>query len=125
MSEAERNVVLIDQLQGEVSNGGFHQYFANSSGNCAGMARSAAHAVHPELARVVDAAFAIFPGANPAEDRATRNAQMESIPDEWGAWSQLDDDFYKLSIDEELGPYVRAHSTQMDLPAQALSRDPH
>ena len=120
MSEAEQNLTLIDQLAGEVSNGGFHQYFANSSGDCSARARRAAHEIGGELARVVEAAFNVFP-SQPAEDRATRNAQMASLRDEWEAWSAIDDDFYKIPLDQLVARYIRAHAQQLDCPPQTLS----
>ena len=120
MTEPERNVHLINSLQGEVFNGGFHQYFANSSGDCSAKTRVAAKAIDPELSRIFEQAVARFPNSSPAEDRATRNAQMASLDDEWGSWSGLDDDFYKLPIDEAVAVYVRLNSAHFDCPGQSL-----
>lgn len=115
MSEAERNVYLVDQLQGEVVNGGFHQYFANSSGDCASRVASAAKALDATLARIVMQALDRFPDSAPAEDRATRNRQMQAIADEFSAWSSLDDDFYKLDLAGIMARYIRGSSSAFTL----------
>jgi hypothetical protein len=120
MTEPERNVRLIDELAGEVNNGGFHQYFANSSGNCAARARTAVKVIGPELSRIFEEALARFPNSDPSEDRATRNAQMKSIHDEFEAWSHLDDRFYELPFDELVARYVRSNATHFDCPTQRL-----
>jgi hypothetical protein len=109
LSEPERNVQLVDELQGEVVNGGFHQYFANSSGNCAHRIAAATRAVDPALAAIVMNALARFPDSAPAEDRATRNRQMQAIPDEFSAWSSDDDAFYKLDLDSSIARYIRTN----------------
>jgi hypothetical protein len=119
MTETERNVTLVNELQGEVFNGGFHQYFANSSGNCASRVLAASRAIDPELSKIVERALAQFPNSNPSEDRATRNEQMASLANEWDAWSDLDDEFYKLPLDERVTRYIRANSAQFNSPAQA------
>jgi hypothetical protein len=75
MTEQERNLYLVDSLQGEVFNGGFHQYFSNSSGNCTALTRVAAAAIDSELSSIFEQAVARFPNSSPAEDRATRNSQ--------------------------------------------------
>lgn len=120
MTEPERNVQLINALQGEVFNGGFHQYFSNSSGDCASRTRAAAKAIHPELSRIFEAAVGHFPNSSPAEDRATRNSQMASLGDEWGAWSKLDSAFYELPMDQVLARYVRLNAARFDSPPQSL-----
>jgi hypothetical protein len=45
---------------------------------------------------------------------------MQAIPDEFEAWSGLDDEFYKLNTDEMVARYVRANSAQFDCPTQGL-----
>ncbi len=117
MTEPERNVYWVDVLQGEVSNGGFHQYFANSSGDCAARTVQATRAIDETLFRLYERAVAKFPGSVP-EDRATRNRQMAALPDEYEAWRVLDDEFYKLEIDRALGKYIRAHPQSFDSPGQ-------
>jgi hypothetical protein len=121
MTEAERNVTLVNELQGEVNNGGFHQYFANSSGDCASRVLAASRAIDPGLSKIVERALAPFPNSNPSEDRATRNAQMSSLSNEWDAWSSLDDEFYELPLDERVTRYIRANSAQFDSPTQTSS----
>jgi len=43
---------------------------------------------------------------------------MSSLSNEWDAWSSLDDEFYKLPLDERVTRYIRANSAQFDSPTQ-------
>jgi hypothetical protein len=123
MTEPERNVALVNELQGEVFNGGFHQYFSNSSGDCASRLLAASRTLDAGLAKIVERALAPFPGSMPSEDRATRNKQMASVPNEYEAWSALDDEFYKLPLDLAVTRYIRANSAAFDSPTQAALRE--
>ncbi len=122
MTEQERNLHLVDELLGEVFNGGFHQYFVNSSGNCFAQTRVAVAAIDSELSRIFEQVVARFPNSSPAEDRATRNSQMASIANELEAWSKLDDAVYRLSIPihEAVVRYIRSNSARIDCPPQRL-----
>jgi hypothetical protein len=118
MTEPERNLFLVDRLSGEVNNGGFHQYFANSSGDCAVQTLGAARAMDADLLRLFQRALSKFPDSKPSEDRATRNLQMERIPDEFHAWSTMDEEFYKLPIWTTEARYIRANQDAFDGPPQ-------
>lgn len=117
MTPAERNVYFLDMLEGEVNNGGFQQFFSNSSGNCALQTRAAIAAIGlTDLLPIYDKALAVFPSSAPAEDRATRNDQMESVEDEWTAWSALDSEFYEISTTKRVAAYIRAHAEEFSPP---------
>ena len=100
LSLPERMYAGTSAIVSDVQNGGFHQYFSNSSGDywedvlftlrAAGDAESERH-----LLRTVG----IFPGAKPSTDRAIRNAQLVAIEarDEaamWDHFSRQDDEYY-------------------------------
>jgi len=100
LSLPERMYAGTIAMLSDVQNGGFHQYFANSSGDywedvlftlrAAGDADSERH-----LLRTIE----IFPDASPSTDRATRNAQLVLIEaqDEaamWAHFSRQDDEYY-------------------------------
>lgn len=117
LSEAERVIWLVDLLEGEVSNGGFHQYFSNSSGDCARKTLAAVRALDaPKLLALYERALAVFPSSLPAEDRKTRNEQMGRLTNEFAAWREHDDAFYALAREPILARYVRAHVAELDLP---------
>lgn len=122
MSEPERNFHLVNVLSGEVNNGGFHQYFLNSSGDCAARTRGAAKAFDVDLSRLYERALAKFPSSSPSEDRATRNAEMERVPDEFNAWSTLDDEFYKMDMTSREARYIRANQAAFDSPLQSARK---
>ena len=119
MSEPERNFHLVNVLSGEVNNGGFHQYFLNSSGDCAARTRGAVQAFDADLARLYERALAKFPNSSPSEDRAERNAEMERVPDEFDAWSTLDNEFYKMDMTPKEARYIRANQAAFDSPLQS------
>jgi hypothetical protein len=119
MSVPERTVLLVKNLQYEISNGGFHQFFFNSTGNCAMQTLDALRRVAmPEWLAIYEKALAVFPSP-PSEDRVVRNEQMAAIPDEGHAWEDHIDAFYCTDEDEtaRLAAYIRANLRDMDLPA--------
>ncbi|MEZ4222608.1 MAG: DUF4375 domain-containing protein [Polyangiaceae bacterium] len=117
MSRPEENAYLIFILEGEVANGGFHQFFSNSSGNCALQTQRAVREVAPDTyGPLYDRALAVFPGSSPSEDRAQRNRQMETLEDEWKAWSTIDDEFYEVDRGSLLAGYIRRHVDQFTPP---------
>lgn len=95
LSPARSQVVLADAVESEVNNGGFDQYFLNSSGDGAYLAPDALRALGlRDLAKMVESANAKFPkGPSPA--REARLAQMEKLPESVSvAWNKLDDKFF-------------------------------
>ena len=113
LTEAEQTVYCLDALEREVNNGGFDQFFFNSSGNTALQTLAALErlgAQHP--AGLVRRAVAVFPGGQPSADRDERETQMEALPESARElWSQLDDEFYeyKDNLTALERAYVQAH----------------
>lgn len=119
MTRAEQNVYFVNELVGEVMGGGYHGYFANSSGNCAARTRTALDEIAglDRWAALHDRAMAKFPGGRPSEDRATRGDQMEAMDNEWEAWGDVEDELYKLrGIDAVLGRYIRRFASAFTPP---------
>jgi hypothetical protein len=115
LTEAERTFAVVRSLQGQVCNGGFDQYFFNTSGDRAGVADAAFRAINaPELAEIVAAAIAVFGPKGPPIDRGQRWAAMERLgKTAQHHWSALDSRFYALdNIDELLVSYVAAERAQ-------------
>jgi hypothetical protein len=101
MSEAEQTAYCVDCLEREVNNGGFDQFFANSSGDTSletitALGRIRAH----HTADLVRRAIAVFPGGQPSPDRDTRQDQIEVVrPVAEELWDELDAAFYEYRDD--------------------------
>ncbi len=95
LSPARRAVILSYNMESEVNNGGFDQFYLNSSGDGAAVTPEAFRLLGLEdLAVMVESANAQFPkGPSPA--RAARMAQMKDLPESASAaWSELNNQFY-------------------------------
>jgi hypothetical protein len=116
LTHAERVLACLTELEMEVNNGGFDQYFWNSPGGHATEAVQALQelgAIH--TAGLVAEASGQFGPDGPAPDRERRWKQMdglrESVRDRWSA---LDDRFYEYrdNLSSLAAAYIRAHRDQ-------------
>ena len=113
LSQAEQTVYCLDALEREVNNGGFDQFFFNSSGDTAMETIAALERLGAKhTAALVRRAVAVFPDGQPVADRDAREKQMATLPDSARElWSKLDDEFYEyrdnLAVLERA--YVQAH----------------
>lgn len=118
LSPVERTIFFYGAFQSEVQNGGLHQFFANSTGNCALQTRAALHDIGAtELLAVYDKALAVFPSP-PSEDRGTRLQQMARVPNEFDAWEEekVGSVDFDAKARAALERYVRAHLRELVLP---------
>ena len=91
ISSAERIFISVWQLEAEVNNGGFHQFFWNSAGNLAADTPAALEAIGAlRAADIVKRANELFPGGPPA-DETLRLAALQSIDE--SAFESLDEEF--------------------------------
>ncbi|MBX3358066.1 MAG: DMP19 family protein [Phycisphaeraceae bacterium] len=99
LTQARRAVILADMLESEVNNGGFDQYYLNSSGDGASLAPAALRLLGQEqVARLVDRGNAVFPGGPPA-DRAARLKLMGALDEQAkGVWESLNKEFFSLDL---------------------------
>jgi hypothetical protein len=99
----ERQYIALYWLVGDVSNGGFDQYFTNSSGDLALLAVEGLKAVGAiESLLILERALAIFPPGMYSTDRETRQKRFSSISDDVGVIAGLDEldrAFYKYPED--------------------------
>lgn len=109
LSRQERIVLAVWQLEAEVNNGGFDQYFHNSAGERAPFAIEALLEIGaPNCAAVVGRATQLVLGE--ARDwSAARNAFVDASPDIGDALEPVDQEFYLYPDDLEalLRAYVR------------------
>jgi hypothetical protein len=103
LSEVEKTFIAIWSLEGEVNNGGFDQWFFNSSGDWALETPQCLVRIGAETtAKIVEAAISIFPGGNPSEDLEKRRKQMKEVNDVIEMkWNELDNKFYEYEDDLE------------------------
>ena len=111
LSDVERNFYCIQELQREVNNGGFNQYFYNSSGNNAHESILALKAIEANNAlKIVQSAINEFPKHQVPKDRARRQTLMYHIENKAkSAWEKLDQAFYAYpdNIDSLTLVYVK------------------
>lgn len=112
----ERVFYVVQTLEQEVNNGGFSQFFYNSSGDLANELVDAFTAIGAvKTAAICQRAVAAFRGAVPT-DRARRQEQMEGMRCD-KLWDKCDDAFYEYEDDlESLSrTYLQNHPESFDL----------
>jgi hypothetical protein len=94
--EQDEIVRLIDALEGEINNGGFHQFFYNSAGDETAEIIHALQTVGAErMADIVKRATAKFPGGMPPKDRfARQDLLLDTVSPEDDVFSDLEREFY-------------------------------
>ncbi|MCK6459466.1 MAG: DMP19 family protein [Planctomycetes bacterium] len=118
---AERVFRAIWELEGEVNNGGFEQYFFNTSGDTAFAVVDALREVGAhQAARIAEQANALFPGSACPKDRAERQKQLGALgPGQKSLLEDLDGQFYAYpdNLTELLFGYVRRHANEIEAAA--------
>jgi Domain of unknown function (DUF4375) len=101
LNDAQRALVAVGELRTEVNNGGFDQYFFNSSGDHAPVARDAANAARAaSLAELIDRALAVL-GPNYTTNRDDRQTALLDLDDD-AAFDALDDEYYEVEAAKDL-----------------------
>lgn len=101
LSKQERVVLAVWQLEAEVNNGGFDQYFRNSAGEHAPWAIEALEEIGaPNCAAIVRRAVRLVVG-EVGEWQKARGAFLAASPDLEGALETLDQEFYRYPDDLE------------------------
>lgn len=121
LGSAARVIYLVTSVAGEVRNGGFHQYFSNSSGEHAHEAHRALVEVGAaETARLLESALGAFSDGSVPTDRLERNSELDAADGRRpGFLDALDREFYALEarepVQEDLGElllaFMRRHAT--------------
>ena len=101
LQPAERVAFCVDTLEREVNNGGFSQFFTNSSGDTALETLEALQTIGaPQAAELLRQALAVFPGSRPSRDRDERTEFIDALDDATQArLGDLDGRFYEYPDD--------------------------
>ena len=96
LSEEERELLAVWCLDSEVNNGGFDQFYWNSTGDLATEAVEGLTTIGAdERAGIVEAANSEFPNGKPNEDREERQKQLDIIQSSTKAkLNSLNDEYY-------------------------------
>jgi hypothetical protein len=86
---------LIENLEAEVNNGGFDQFFYNSAGDDTEEVIRALDTIEAgAMSDIVKRAAAKFPGGMPPKDRFQRQEVLLQVSPESDAFDELDAEFY-------------------------------
>jgi hypothetical protein len=116
LSAAERVAYCVDALEREVNNGGFGQFFANSSGNTSVETVAALKKIGAvQAANLVQLATDLFPNGAPPRDRDERLDLLNAVSDEHRSkWSELDRRFcdYPDDLTSLMRQFVDTHRAE-------------
>lgn len=101
LTEPQRLFYLNQNLEREVNNGGFNQYFLNSSGDYAHETILSLTAIGAaKTVKILERAIGQFPQKNVPKERSERIAILEQIEDEANkVWNELDQEFFAYEDD--------------------------
>ncbi|WP_237229214.1 DMP19 family protein [Rubinisphaera sp. JC750] len=111
----DRVLICVWSLEGEVNNGGFDQYYFNTSGDWAFDTPNALLAIGAtHTAKIVRRANALFGNSGPSSDSTVRQQQLDALGESAQAeLDSLDGEFYRYDDDLStlLAAYVAKHKT--------------
>jgi Domain of unknown function (DUF4375) len=113
-NECQRRLIALAAIRGEVNNGGFHQFFFNSSGHLGSDALSAARdAGDMVLASIIGDALSKF-GERVPDDRDARQTALLGMPDD--EFQELDRAYFQheemSDLDDLMDRYVWSHAAE-------------
>ena len=117
LSEVNKTFVYIDILEAQVNNGGFDQFFFNSSGDYTYEILKVYENISAfKTAKIIFEAIQLFPELPVSKDTAKRRKQLENLNENrWGKWDHLDDKFYEYEEDivKLLADYLKENKNQV------------
>jgi hypothetical protein len=101
LSEEEKIIVFIEELEREMNSGGFNQFFFNSAGDFYSEILSALKQVGSvKFYNILKQSSKPFPNESVPTDRKKRQEILEEIEDKADKlWDDLDQEFYKYEED--------------------------
>jgi hypothetical protein len=109
LAQPEKVLACVWGLEGEVNNGGFDQYYFNSSGDHALDAVPSLEAIGAKhTANLVREANALFGDAGPSPDRFTRQKQLDALGDaKTKKMNEIEEEFFKYK--DKLGQLLQSY----------------
>jgi len=97
LTEAEKVFVYVDMLEGQVNNGGFDQFFFNSSGDYTHEILNAYEIIKAhKTADLIEIAIKAFPVSPVPKDTEIRREIMQNLDERTSnIWDDLDNKFYE------------------------------
>ena len=103
LTEPQKIFLFVENLEREVNNGGFHQFFFNSSGDYAHETVKALETIGAfKTAKIVDESITPWPDKKVPTDREVRQELLEEIEKIGNpVWEKCDTQFFKY--DDKIG----------------------
>lgn len=116
LTKPQQDLLFIENLEREVNNGGFNQFYWNSSGDYAMETVAALKAVGAhKAAEILIKANSAWPNQSVPKDREERQELLENIEEQSNpVWAQCDSEFYQNpdNITELLLDYVKRNKAE-------------
>ncbi len=113
LGDAEKVFVCVWELEGQVNNGGFHQFFFNSSGEYSVEAVSAFEKIGAtKMAGIIQRANTMFKDGRPPKNWESRQEELLKMPESaTEEMERLTNEFYKYpdDVDKLLYQFVLKH----------------
>lgn len=113
LSSEQSNLLLVCFLEMEVNNGGFEQYYFNSSGNFTMKTLKSLSSLGAESTKnILVKANSVWPKSTVPEIRAERHIFLENLKsDVEDIWEKCDDQFYEYedNLTELLADYIKSN----------------
>lgn len=115
LNEEQKHLVCVWSVCGEVDNGGFEQFFFNSSGDLSTQTAAALEVFNaPELAAIFRLAMSAFSNDAPNTELDMRRQQIDKLPDEvLATWKDLSRRFDTCSMDSKIGDFIRSNEVSI------------
>lgn len=118
LSESQKKFLIIENLEREINNGGFNQFYFNSSGDYSNETVNALITIKAhKTAEIVKLANAQFFDSSVPKDRFERQKIVETIDGSTAdIWEKCDQDFYKYedNIEVLLIEFVKTNSMDFE-----------
>jgi hypothetical protein len=115
LNESQKTVLFVENLEREINNGGFNQFFFNSSGDFTHETVKALKAIKAfKTADIVAKSISVWPNQDVPANRSKRQDMLKQIePRANLIWNQCDEEFYKYQdhIVSLLLDYVKANKS--------------
>lgn len=97
LTESQRTVLFVENLEREINNGGFNQFFFNSSGDFTHETVTALKTVKAyKTADILLKSISAWPNQNVPKDRVKRQGMLQQIEGKGNPiWNECNEQFYK------------------------------